>query len=229
MVGVGCKRFLKLFIIFKVLMPVTFAFAAIEFSTENTIYRASSCGIVFLASPYSATSFTFSDGFLMFSGFNYGSGTWGTIGFSCETEIANMTVNIVQNSYLKYTVDAPTSTTSITKVYLGSKGSPTSVVGADSWEYSSVNKTLTVSNLHSSPQEIEFEWENVINEEADEIYSSLMEAYGIAALIPLLLVCVAIVGALNGNIDQAVMGVILKMCLLMILTMVILARLSSYI
>ena len=223
MVGIGCKRFLRLFIIFMVFMPVTFAFAAIEFSTENTIYRASSCGIVFLESPYSATSFTFSDGFLMFSGFNYGSENWGSIGFSCQTENANMTVNVVRNNYLKYTVDAPTSTISITKIYLGNnRRRPTDVIGATSWGYNAVNKILTVSITHNSPQEIELEWGN--NFEKEWVNTLLLPAMGFSSLIILVAIAVMVMNSFSGVIDPTMIKDILLFVVSIILAVVIVVR-----
>ena len=199
MVGVGCKRFLKLFIIFMVFMPVTFAFAAIEFSTENTIYRAASCGIVFLESPYSATSFTFSDGFLMFSNFNYGSGNLGSIGFSCLTETANMTVNVVEDEYLKYTVDAPSMVTSVTKIYCGNKGKPESVEGAYSWNFNSVSKILTISVFHNSPQTVEVGWKSQAELER---YILNLGYFDLISLIPFIFVCGLVLGAIiKGTFD----------------------------
>ena len=223
MVGVGCKRFLKLFIIFMVLMPVTFAFAAIEFSTENTIYRAASSGIVFLEKPYYATQITFSNGFLMFSSFNYGSGTWGSIGFSCETETANMTLNAVQKDYLKYTVTATTSTTSITKTYLGSKGKPTSVVGADSWGYSSVNKMITVSVTHSSPQIIEFEWENIVPNSTQNkwVRRAFFPAMAFGSIIVVVMAAFMVMQGLAGNVDLEIIKNIIAISILLILGIII--------
>ena len=213
------KRLSKVLIIFIVLIPVPLVFASIYFNTENVIYRASSGGIIFLEQSYYATQTTFSDGFLMFSNFNYGSGTWGSIGFSCETETANMTVNAVQRNYLKYTVNAPTSTTSITKIYLGNKGSPTNVVGANTLGYSIGAKTLTVSIIHSSPQEIEMEWKPELSK--TWIRNALFPALSFASIILVVMAGAVMMNALSGNVDPEMIKNIIAVAIVLTLAIII--------
>ena len=214
------KRLSKVLIIFIVLTPVPIVFASIYFNTENVIYRASSGGIIFLEQPYYATQTTFSDGFLMFSNFNYGSGTWGSIGFSCLTEAANMTVNAVKSNYLKYTVDAPTSTTSITKIYLGSKGRPTSVVGAESWDYNSFNKTITISVIHSSPQEIDFEWD-AVDLSKEWMKTVLFPTLSFASIILVVMAGAVMMNALSGNVDPEMIKNIITVAIVLTLAIII--------
>ena len=213
------KRLSKVLIIFIVLAPIPFVFASIYFNTENVIYRASSGGIIFLEQPYYATQVTFSDGFLMFSNFNYGSGNQGSIGFSCQTEDANMTVNVVRNNYLKYTVDALTFTTSVTKIYLGDQRRPTDVIGATSFWYNGVNNILTVSITHNSPQEIELGWDYF--SVGDWVDTLLLPAMGFSSLIILVAIAVMIMNGFSGAIDPTMIKDILLFALYIVITIVI--------
>ena len=220
------KRLSKVLIIFIVLAPISFAFAAIDIKTENTIYRAASSGIVFLEKPYYATQITFLDGFLMFSNFNYGSGNQGSMGFSCQTETANMTVNIVEDEYLKYTVDAPSMTTSVTKIYCGNKRRPERVGGSYSWGFNSVSKILTVSVFHNSPQTVEVEWGS---QATLDRYILNLDYLDMLSLVPFIFVCGMVLGAImTGRLDTEMVVLLIGASAVISLALVILTRFYEF-
>ena len=66
------------------------------------------------------------------------------------------------NSKLTLTIDAPSGTTSTTKVYCGNKGKPSSVSGAGSWSYDNSTKILTIIVAHSSHAQIVISWEGTL-------------------------------------------------------------------
>lgn len=76
--------------------------------------------------------------------------------------LTNLQADITSLSYssskLTFTVSASSGTTSITKVYVGDKGKPTSVSGATSWSYDATTKTLIIIIIHSSSQTVILEW-----------------------------------------------------------------------
>ena len=120
---------------------------------------------------FTATRIYFSDGYLMVNGL----GAFGSIGFSCETATANMTVTKVVSDEITYMINAATDVTSTTKIYIGSKGKPTEVSGSTSWSYSSSLKVVTVSVLHQSPADITLNWED---DENDKAHSRLVDSFG---------------------------------------------------
>ena len=100
---------------------------------------------------------------MVFSNFNYGFGEWGTIGFLCETVNATMTIDYVNPSStltkISYTAIAGQGVESTTKIFVGNKGEPMTLEGANDWSYDSVTKVITVTITHSSSQKIIISWD----------------------------------------------------------------------
>ena len=159
------KKLAKVFIILIIAIPIPFAIASMYCNTENVIYGTFSGGKIFLEKPFYTTKISFSNDFLMFENFNYGSDIWVDIGFSCKNTDASMTINNVENDYITYTVGAPRLTESKTKIYCWNKGKPESVFGSNSWSYNSGNTTLLVTSMiHYRPQEIIVDWRTTAQE-----------------------------------------------------------------
>jgi hypothetical protein len=68
---------------------------------------------------------------------------------------ASLTITkLFENKRFIATINAPSGTTSTTKIYCGDKGQPITVYsinGTLSWDYNTSNKILTVNVLHDSP------------------------------------------------------------------------------
>jgi hypothetical protein len=59
---------------------------------------------------------------------------------------------------LSFTVSAPNETTSTNEIYVGQKGSPVQVSGADAWSYDSAAQIVTISIKHIGPKEVTVYW-----------------------------------------------------------------------
>ena len=133
----------------------SFVFASISVSGDNIKYHGANKGDIFFDVVYGASSIYFDSGMLMLNNLN---GLFSSIGFSCDTATANMTITKIESDEIDYTVNAETDVTSVTKIYVGSKGRPSNVSGATSWSYNSNLKIITVNVLHQSPADIGLEW-----------------------------------------------------------------------
>ena len=154
----GLRRIAPLLLITLFLSFAAIVFAPISFfggGSSPIQFVSSGKGPVMFDIDFTTSRMYFSDGYLMLNDF----GVFGSIGFSCETPTANMTITKVASNELTYTVDGPTDVTSTTKIYVGLKGRPTEVTGSTSWSYSSSLKVVTVNCLHESPADIGFTWE----------------------------------------------------------------------
>jgi len=82
--------------------------------------------------------------------------------YSTVPRVTKSTVMISAISFsankLKVTINGASGTTSITKVYCGDKGQPTSVSGATSWSYNANTKIVAITVTHTSSEEIIVYW-----------------------------------------------------------------------
>jgi hypothetical protein len=81
--------------------------------------------------------------------------------FTRITGYATYTSISYSGNKLSFTVSAPSGTSSTTKVYVGDKGEPSSVFGADFWSYDNSTKILTILSTHSSLIQIIIWWESM--------------------------------------------------------------------
>jgi hypothetical protein len=85
---------------------------------------------------------------------------WYFEGYGFQVQDANMTITDffqIDIDILKFSVAKP-SGTSISKIYVGDKGQPSSITGAASWSYDAPTKILTIYVSHSSTVNIEVQW-----------------------------------------------------------------------
>lgn len=136
----------------------SFSFATLSVEGENIVYRGANKGDILFSVDYYVSMIYFDNGFLMLNNFN---GLLSSVGFSCDTEVASMTITKVSTREIKYLVDAPTDTNSKTKIYVGSKGRPSDVRGCASWSYNGNLKIVTVNVLYRSPANIIVKWDPV--------------------------------------------------------------------
>jgi len=97
---------------------------------------------------------------------------WNTYRNSVSTEVklvahsnpekVNLESWICANNRLNFTISAPSGITSSTRIYVGDKGEPTSVSGADSWSYDDSVKILTINVAHSDSAQIIISWEETV-------------------------------------------------------------------
>lgn len=104
--------------------------------------------------------------------------------------VTNLASNITSLSYssdkLTLTINAPSGTTSTTKVYCGDKGEPTAVYatnGTLTWSHNASTKILTLNVVHDGPANILVDWKipGDVNGDGKVDYSDLFdlsEAYG---------------------------------------------------
>ena len=136
---------------------VSVASANISVSGGGTLpinYVVLNKGIIMFDVDYSTSRIYFADGYLMVNKMD----AFSSIGFSCETISANMTITKLSSDEITYTVNAETDVMSTTKIFLGSKGKPSEVSGG-AWSYSSSLKVVTVTVLHRSPADIALIWD----------------------------------------------------------------------
>ena len=115
--------------------------------------------IIFKENSFQASKIYFGiyeeDHYLMIQNFYYGSKKWTFIGLRVEPTSANITIVSINKNKINYVVNAPSSTKSITQLYV-LKGRPSEIIGASSWDYYSLITEIKVT--HNSPQEIEVRW-----------------------------------------------------------------------
>lgn len=88
---------------------------------------------------------------------------WYFDGYGFQVQNANATItNWFTNNKLTFTVDAPSETTSVTKVYVGDKGEPAKVDGATSWNYDSSSRICIINVEHSSSKTVTLNWAGAI-------------------------------------------------------------------
>lgn len=101
---------------------------------------------------------------------------------------------------LSFTVLAPTSITSVTKVYVSNKGKPVSVTGATSYSYDSATRIETVIVQHSSNQEVTLTW---IPEAIEAIIVAIRNNYylvfGLISLAPIIIAATIIISLIRGK------------------------------
>ena len=200
-----------------------FVFAEIYFSS-GIIFSPKDSGKIFFEKKFKASRLTFSNGMIILNDFSFDSAKWDTIGFCCEPSTANITICELDDNKLCYTINASTWVQSKTKIYIGSKGKPKSIIGCSSWDFSSTNKIITVNVIHESPAEIEIEWaefdvQELMTEDVIPSFVMLSNTY-------ILIVFTLIIGAIYGKLDYkavvALFGIsIILPILLWCLTMVI--------
>lgn len=117
----------------------------------------SSYGPIYFSNDFTFSNRTITDDLVRFTDFNMGT-LWADIGFSCDTSTANITVTGIDSSEVRYTVNAPSSTVSTTKIYVGAKGSPAEVLNVRNWNYTSGTGIVTAQVLHSSPANVVLRW-----------------------------------------------------------------------
>ena len=146
---------------------VAISLSPISFSANNywTIdpdfyfYATADGGPIDFASTITATNWYFSNDLVYFEQFKIGGGaTLSKVGFYCSGN-AQMEVQSLSSTEMRYTVTAPSLETSTTKVYLPT--APTDVQGAEYWNYDSATRTLIVKVIHHSAATIVIEWETL--------------------------------------------------------------------
>jgi len=72
---------------------------------------------------------------------------------------ANVTITrLFENHQFRLSISGNSGANSTTQIYCGSKGEPTSVSGATSWNYESATKICTIIVTHASSQEVTIDW-----------------------------------------------------------------------
>lgn len=193
------KGFYPLLLITVFALMAPFAFASISVKGGEIKYVASNKGDMFFSVDYTSSKIYFDNGFLMLNNLN---GLFSSIGFSCDTATANMTITKIASMEIDYTVNAPTEVTSTTKIYVGSKGRPSNVTGATSWSYNSNLKIVTVNVLHQSPSDIGLEWSyDASQERIDAFTGSIYQALGRIGSILTIMSISMVIGVLTGKFE----------------------------
>ena len=132
----------------------TLAYASISIS-KGIRYYTSDGGAIYFDIDITASRLYYTNDYLMFNKIN---GVYTSMGFRCETESANMTITKISMDEIRFTVDAPSDTTSITKIKSNYITRPKEIQGCSSWSYSIFTKTITINVIHNSPANIIISW-----------------------------------------------------------------------
>ena len=151
----------------------------------------------------------------VFSGLVLNRESYGVFGFDVSAG-ANMTITKIGADEIDYTVNAPTSTISTTKIYVGAKGKPTNVTGGSSWSYNKNLKTVSIDVEHHSPAYIVIEWhQDIVQEYINRTYPPIVEMFGVVLIV---MACVLIFSAMNGTpidtntiLDMLLIAIILSL------------------
>lgn len=201
------------------LMLLTFTMVPIVYAIDFTTgiyFQGTSGGLITFDQSFTASQLTFNPN-LVFTGMVWNGKTHGALGFYASTG-ANMTVTKIGADEIDYTVNAPTSTTSTTKIFVGDKGKPTNVAGCSSWSYNKNLKTVSIDVEHHSPAYIVVEWHRDIVQEY--ITKTYLPIIGMISIVALAMIITVILGALGGTTVEVNM-------ILEIITVIILMSLGG--
>lgn len=125
-----------------------------DVSTDWRFYSGSTSdsGPIFFSDAFTCTSITQSGSLVRFAGFNMDY-SWGSIGFSCDTSTANMTIQTVNSTTIEYRANAPSGVSS-SQIYTGGKGGPSSVTGVLNWTYANATDIILTYQNHTSPVDV---------------------------------------------------------------------------
>lgn len=166
------KKGLLLFIILGVLcFPLSHASAAVGLFKNGVIYYPSTTSGIFTSNlDFYASKCEFSDDLILFEGVDMGSGVWDNLGFNCSPSDSIITLKQISSSIIKYNMYAP-SGSSTSKIYIGSKGYPTTIYNAYDTDYDEATKILTLYVSHAGvknmPIEIVFGSGSFVETETD--------------------------------------------------------------
>ena len=104
-----------------------------------SFYSTTTGGPITFSTDFIATQIQFLSNLVIFDNFNMGT-TWTELGFHCPTG-ATLQVDSVATDQIDLTTTIP-GAYSTYRVYVGGKGAPTSVSGANSWTYGSGTVTM---------------------------------------------------------------------------------------
>ena len=197
------------------LMLLTFTMAPIVYAVDFTTgiyFQGASGGLITFDQDFTASQLTFNPN-LVFTGLVWNVKTHGALGFDASTG-ANMTITKIGADEIDYTVNAPTSTTSTTKIFVGEKGKPTNVAGCSSWSYNKNLKTVSVDVEHNSPAYIVVEWHrDIVQEYINRTYLPII---GMISIVVLAMITTVILGAMGGTpIDVYLIFEIITVIILM--------------
>ncbi len=117
----------------------------------------------------------------------FGSELLSTIGLSVQN--ANLTVlslgeNAFNTPIIKFTVTAGTGVESITRIYCGSLGKPTSVTGTSSWSYDDGSKVVTIRVVHHSPETVTVKLAYISRKVSNlSLYSTIGSMLGLTCVV----------------------------------------------
>lgn len=194
-----------LFCIVIAVQPI--ALTASNYITVNSgVYfkPGSSLGLLQFGSAVRSTQISFSDSYVHFNNFRFDDGdySWSYLGFQPSSN-SNVTLTKADRTSVEYTVyNLSDSQTTQKIIFPAEWDEPTSVSGAWNWGYS--GRTLTVTALPSSPQNIRITFSSFI-EEVNTINSRILGSVGLFAIVPIVLGAVLLMASLKGDIDPKVM------------------------
>ena len=168
------------------------------FLGKSIIFKTAEGGPIMFDVDITISGLDFENNYLMIINAN---NIYNKIGFSCPTENANITITKICSMEIHYTVNAPTYTLSVTKIYVGNKGKPLDVSGDFSWSYNSNLKIVTVNVLHQSPSNIILEWADNDNEYVDDFTKSIYKSLELLGSILTIMSLTLLVGALTGRFE----------------------------
>ena len=167
---------------------------------KSIIFKAGEGGPIMFDVDITTSKIYFTNNYLMITNVN---NRYNQLGFSCLTENANITITKIDPTEIHYTVNAPTFTYSVTKVYVGNKGKPSDVNGDLSWSYNSNLKIVTVNVLHQSPSDIILGWE-ADDEYLEDFTGSIYRSFRTVGSIITIMSISLLVGALTGRFEIGV-------------------------
>ena len=177
------KKGLLLFIVLGTLyFPLSCASAAVGLFKNGVIYYPSTTSGIFTSNlDFYASRCEFSDDLILFEDLDMGSGSWSDLGFNCSPSNSVITLKQISSSTIKYNMYAP-SGSSTSKIYIGSKGYPTTIYNAYDVDYDEVTEILTLYVSHTGvknmPIEIVFGSGSIVETETDILLknSQLLQA-----------------------------------------------------
>lgn len=141
---------------------------SILFKKGIKFYTADAYGVIQSNQDFYTSKCYFDNNQIVFNDLDMGSSIFEEIGFRCKPDYTIITLSQISNSNVKYSIYAPEGA-SLTDIYLGERGFPTTISNVYYYEYDEGSKILSLNVSHVITEDvvIELTWSYVPEEETE--------------------------------------------------------------
>lgn len=142
------KMFFVLLMLISLVLPISNALAEMMFSKGIYFLPTDISGNIVSNIDFFVDKCTFENNLVYFHGLNMGYGEWAKLGINGFPQSTQITLKQISTNKIEYNIYAP-SGEGLTQIYIGSKGYPSKILGANHVELDEETKILTVYTIHT--------------------------------------------------------------------------------